>query len=358
MLHKDDLGLCTITLPHCPAPPATDEEISAGEFSCFDKLNVTCQKNCAVLVWKVDIGQYGRLRRYFRPRLFGHPLGAVLRAETYSFFLYFSLVALKNIRSMERLLDRLDGQPEVVFSHPHTFLTNTMNNFLRAHGFKTMTYNHGLIQGPLQSITETGINHSASRYDLEVMRKFSRDDTFKHVSVEAQPSPIRQDFRNNPKILILGSTFHPSIHFEYMRDYLSRLKDCILQTGLVDCPLLYKPHPRENRKRLAAYLGRIGVHAKVAGHDLTTALDQSNFAITHFSTVIIECIKMGVPFMVYQNFTESDETFFTEIPGYICFSEPKEFAEKYHALVQMAPAELNALYNDLYEKYYHGQPGQ
>lgn len=296
-----------------------------------------------------------RLRREASLRLFDRQLMPFVIDNMLVFYTYFLLVAVKHACAGRRLVGELEQGTTVVFSYAHTSQMNTLNHVFRAGGFRTITYNHGLIQLPYEIPSETCVNYSDSVFDLEVMRRFSSDEHFEHIQMKHAFPSIRTDFQRNMRLLLLTKLMYTDAPYTLTLNFLKDVFFGIRSLDLARQEVAIKPHPKEPGKRLTQALKRLDTPKLILEHgNLAGVLRRYNFTLSPMSTTVLECLRQGVPFLVVRNPYDSNDTFISALPRSLVVESQEDFATKFNTLFAMSQQELNTLYGQVTDTYYGG----
>lgn len=295
----------------------------------------------------------GKLKKNVSIDLFGRKIQEKFYSELLIFYYYFYLVSLKFFIISRKLTEIIEPNSTIVFSYASPFYINTMNNVFKKAGFITITYNHGLIQTPNQLQSETLINYSVSRFDLNLLKKFSHDKEFTHIQPHANFQGINNEFKRNIKILILSKVFYTKAPYNITLDFLKKCYDSLKNANIVYSSLAVKPHPMEPFKLLKKNLSLINENIEILDRNLDEVLKEYNFILTPISTTILDCLGLGKPFMIYKSNFESNETFISQIPEEITFCNKFEFSEKYDNLLKKSTLDLNNIYEKIFNAYYY-----
>lgn len=294
------------------------------------------------------------LRREFRPKLGTLFLRNTLLSQTIRFFLYFSAESIKYAEAVKNLSHVIPETTNIFFTHPHIMPMNIINNVLLSSGFKTGTYNHGLIQAPLEFINETTLCVSSSSYDLSVTQKISENIEYLHIKrdqLKIKMKPISESVR----VLILGSIFYQGAPVGLGIEYLRRTFDGLCNCALNIRSIKYKPHPKENTDRIADRFDMKEKRIQIAGHDLKKELKNADLVITPLSTTVLFCLEEGVPFLIYAYGRESYETFFAEVPECIVFKNANELTLSLKYISDLSEQEFQGKYEKMWQTYYFGK---
>lgn len=268
------------------------------------------------------------------------------------FYYYNFLVSLKYYRITKRMMHKVGNKSSITFSYASTFQMNTMNNVFKENNVQTITFNHGLIQTPYQIPSETTLCLSESKYDLKLMKLFSHNDKYNYIKPLFAFNQLDGDFILNLKLLLMTNVFYANAPYRLTLDYVSKIIEFIKHLDINSCAI--KPHPKEPKSLLTKHLKLIDGNIQIRQGEINEIINDYNFIITTYSTVILNCLKLGKPFLIYKTGFECNETFISQIPEEIIFSNKFEFKEKYNNLTQISSSLLNSIYEDVFNTYYFG----
>lgn len=233
---------------------------------------------------------------------------------------------------------------------------------LQSKGIKTITTTHGMVLEPIAYRSEDSIKLTWSAFDARLLASYSLDkqyqglpanpEGFKKTAgeplswtiVKVYPACIKflksinsthSCYRNLGKIVIIfpSTNQHGQSLRRFLNICLSHLfanRDKYQFDSVIIKP---KNHPRTKIEEFDKILAEI-IPAKLktpvvltCDIDINTVLKKSTFALCAHSSIMLDCIRLAVPFSVYNYGTLSSKAFLERLPEWMRFSNEKQLEE-------------------------------
>lgn len=250
------------------------------------------------------------------------------------------------------------GMNSVVFSRLSP-ATRSLSHQLRRLGVKTISTTHGMVLEPIAYKTHDSVKLTWGGFDANVLKAFSDDDTYIGLSVNPEgyrniPTTPKEGYINSQNLikkifpLSLGNTFiyselkgkcaavFPSTnqHGACLRRFLSlsivHLFDKRERYGIDYIVVKPKKHPRTNYDEFYSILSDIvGKDSPIPvvfsdRVDISSLLNFCTFCLCAHSSIMLDCIRMNVPFSVYLNDSLSDRNFVSRMPAWMIYRSEKD----------------------------------
>lgn len=285
----------------------------------------------------------------------GFSVWGLIEKDFLNFLLAHSIGAIKNYYITTELIFFM--RPErCFFGYLNTWNYDVMNLVLQERGVVTETYAHGLIQQVILYRSSADINYNFSEYDLGVMRRYSRDKSYRRLDVakkNCQENPFEKS--QFSKVLILTKPFLDMCALNYSFDFVEGVFNIIKKFGIkvTKDNIVIKIHPREDVGAYLKFLKTLKLNdIKVDQTNMLSHIKNADIIFTPMSTVIFDCIEMKKPFMVCKSNLFSGITFYREIPDEISYYAYSDIDEIVMKLKGIERFDDYRIYNSLYDKYW------
>ena len=235
--------------------------------------------------------------------------------------------------------------------------TTSLSGLLREKGVNTTSTTHGMVLEPIAYCSNDTQKITWSKFDANLLRDYSKDD--KLIGLPINPEGYKnKNFERNSNLLPLQNPTYifpkklakkkfetisgnctvifPSTnqHGKNLKRFLEiSLSHLIEKQNLYGFDyILIKPknHRRTNLEEFYSMID--GVVPKNFNYpiilnckcDITNLLRKSIFSICAHSSIMLDCLRMGVPFTVYLHGTLSDREFVSYFPQWMRFQTQED----------------------------------
>ena len=217
--------------------------------------------------------------------------------EVHEFFSRLLPLTLLQTKTLKRFLVKAKPQLIVVGNEAWE---GCLLQLARAHGVPTIVLQHGIL-GDFYQLTE----HSGDVIIVrgEFWKEFlSEESRARSVVLNCVPPVAKAERKSQGTDLLFAVTEYKSQAFWHPADLDDMLEAAASAAFEAKCRLVIRTHPRDSVEPYRQALGRICSERKISpevafssGPGLEDAIRGSAVVLLYFSTVFLDCLRLGVP---------------------------------------------------------------